>query len=447
MPSSDLARRHDKIRLLAMLSNGGHHLGAWRHKAGTPPSRLDFGHYRNLAELAERGRFDALFIADVVALWGRDLEALSRTTRGEHFEPLILLAALAAVTRHIGLIATATTSYNEPYHVARKFASLDHLSGGRAGWNVVTSVVGDEARNFGRDAHYLHADRYARAEEFVDVVTGLWDSWEDGAIRADPASGRYFDPSRLHALNHRGAHFSVDGPLNISRPPQGHPVLVQAGSSEAGRALAARIGELVFVAFGTRESAQTLYADLKARAAAFGRAPEAIRVMPGVTPFVGRSRQEAQDLFDEMQALVDPVVGLRHLADNLGDDLDLSGLDPDGPLPEIPIGNRGSRRDNLVALAQRENLSIRQLYLRLTGGNPIIGTASDIADTLEDWFDALAADGFNILFPHEPGGLADFVDLVVPELQRRGRFRLDYEGATLRENLGFARPQGRTRAP
>jgi len=438
-----MAKRTGHIKLLAMLTNGGHHLAAWRHPRGDAFGGLDFDHYRHLAETAERGKLDGLFIADVVAVWGKDLDALSRTTRGEHFEPLTLLAALAAVTKHVGLIATATTSYNEPYHLARKFASLDHLSHGRAGWNVVTSVVGDEAKNFGRDEHYLHADRYARAEEFVDVVRGLWDSWDDDAILRDTASGRYFDPARLHVLNHRGPHFAVRGPLNVARPPQGHPVLVQAGASDAGRTLAGRIAELIFVGYGTVQAGQAYYADIKQRAAAFGRSPESIKVLPGITPFVARTRQEARDLFDQLQELVDPVVGLRHVADTLGDDLDLSGYDLDGPLPDVPLGNKGSRRDNLVALARQENLTIRQLYLRLTAGNPVIGTAADVADVFEEWYDADAADGFNLLVPHSPGGLEDFVDLVVPELQRRGRFRTEYEGKTLRENLGLERPVSR----
>jgi len=438
-----MSRPGEKLKLLAMVMNSGHHLAAWRHPRGAGFRSLALGDYRKLAEIGERGKLDALFIADVVAVWGKDLEALSRTARGEHFEPLTLLSALAAVTQNIGLIATATTSYNEPYHIARKFASLDHLSSGRAGWNVVTSVVGDEAKNFGRDEHYLHADRYKRAEEFVDVVRDLWDSWDDDAIIQNPASGRYFKPEALHVLNHKGPHFAVRGPLNIARPPQGHPVLVQAGASEDGRNLAARIGEVLFGGDSELAPAQAFYADIKTRAQKFGRPPEAIKILPGVTPYVGRTRAEAEEIFDEMQGLLDPVVGLRFIADTLGDDIDPSGWDFDAPLPEVPKGNKGSRRDNLVALAKRETLTVRQLYNRLSGRNAVIGTASDIADQFEAWFNAYAADGFNVAAPYYPGGLQDFVDLVVPELQRRGLFRTEYAGGTLRENLGLVRPASR----
>lgn len=444
-----MTRRTDQLKLGAFLANSGHHVAAWRHPLAQADASQDFEHFKAIARSAERGKFDALFIADVVALWGHHLEALSRTARAEHFEPLTLMSALAAVTERIGLIATATTSYNEPYHIARKFASLDHLSKGRAAWNLVTSVVADEAWNFGREQHIDHTDRYQRAEEFHDVVKGLWDSWDDDAFVRDKASGRYFDPDKLHTLNHKGAHFSVRGPLNVARPPQGHPVLVQAGASEAGKALAARVAEVIFAAHHELPAAQAFYQDIKQRAAALGRDPEHIKILPGVTPFIADTREQAQQLFEQFQALIDPVLGLRLLADTLGEDIDLSGHDLDGPLPDTPPGQRGSRRDQVLQLARRDNLSIRQLYLRLAGGNPVIGTPSDIADSFEQWFQARACDGFNVFFPYFPGAIDTFVDQVIPVLQQRGLFRLDYAGSTLREHLGLPRPANRfsTRAP
>ncbi|BBP77813.1 monooxygenase [Pseudomonas sp. Ost2] len=438
-----MTRRTDQLKLGAFLANSGHHVAAWRHPLAQADASLDFDHFKAIAQTAERGRFDALFVADVVALWGHHHDALSRTARAEHFEPLTLMSALAAVTTHIGLIATATTSYNEPYHIARKFASLDHLSGGRAAWNLVTSVVSDEAWNFGRENHIDHGDRYQRAEEFHDVVKGLWDSWDDDAFVRDKRSGQYFDPDKLHTLNHRGEHFRVRGPLNVARPPQGHPVLVQAGASEAGKTLAARVAELIFASHHDLAAAQAFYQDIKARAADFGRDPDHIKILPGVTPFIGETREQAQALFEEFQALIDPVLGLRLLADTLGDDIDLSGHDLDGPLPDTPVGQRGSRRDKVLELARRENLSIRQLYLHLAGGNPVIGTPADIADSFEAWFQARACDGFNVFFPYYPGAIEVFVDQVIPLLQERGLFRREYAGRTLRENLGLPRPANR----
>lgn len=269
------------------------------------------------------------------------------------------------------------------------------------------------------------------------------ESGGDDAFTRDKASGEYFDPAKLHTLNHRGEHFSVRGPLNVARPPQGHPVLVQAGASEPGKALAARVAELILAVNHDLAGAQAFYQDIKRRTAAFGRDPDHVKILPGVTPFIGETREQAQALFEEFQALVDPVLGLRFLADTLGDDIDLSGYDLDGPLPETPVGQRGSRRDKLLELARSQNLSIRQLYLHLTAGNPVIGTAEDIADFFQQWFEARACDGFNVFFPYFPGGIDLFVDQVIPLLQQRGLFRTEYEGTTLRENLGLPRPANR----
>jgi hypothetical protein len=345
-------------------------------------------------------------------------------------------------TQHIGLVATATTSFNEPYNVARKFASLDHLSNGRAGWNVVTSSSTLEAYNFSREAHREHAERYRKAHEFVEVVRGLWNSWDDDAVGIDKASGLFFDAHKMHMLNHEGAAFSVRGPLTLPRAPQGHPVLVQAGSSEDGKTLASQFAEVIFTIQRELPSAQAFYADIKARVAAFGRAPEHALVLPGVMPVVGRTRQEAQDKYEQLQALIHPQAGLAGLSRTLG--TDLTGVDVDGPLPEIDVSKLSqSRAVGMVETARRDNLTVRQVYERLLvskGHRQLIGSANDIADSLQDWFEAKGADGFNIMPAVMPGGLTDFVDLVVPELQRRGLFRKAYAGSMLRDHLGLPRP-------
>nr|WP_264047998.1 LLM class flavin-dependent oxidoreductase [Methylobacterium sp. FF17] len=349
-------------------------------------------------------------------------------------EPLHLRAHLAAVTERIGLAATASTTYNEPFHVARKFASLDHLSEGRAGWNLVTSADPREAWNFSRESHLAHAHRYARAEEFVDVVRGLWDSYEDDAFVRDREAGRFFDPDKLHLLSHEGAHVSVRGPLNVPRPPQGHPVVVQAGSSEAGKALAARTAEIVLTAQTTLADATAFYADLKGRMGAFGRDPAHLKIMPGAFPVVGRTEGEAQDRDGALQALIHPVVGRSLLEQLTG--ADLSAYPDDAPVPDLPETEGGRSRQALILpLARREGLTIRELSLLIAGARghwTLVGTASRIADALQERFEAYGADGFNIMPPTLPGGLDDFAALVIPELQRRGLFRTDYAGRTLR---------------
>ncbi len=388
---------------------------------------LDFAHYKQLARIAEAAKFDALFVADSVA--AAEGEIASRMARSDHFEPLTLLSALSAVTERIGLIATATTSYNEPYHVARKFASLDHLSGGRAGWNLVTSDAAAEALNFGRTEHISHAERYERAREFHQVVTGLWDSWEDDAFSRDKSSGQYYDPAKLHVLDHQGKHFKVRGPLNVARSPQGRPVVVQAGSSQSGLELAAQTAEVVFTAQSSLARAQAFYADLKGRLGRFGRSADDLKIMPGVFVVVGQE------------------VGVALLGRMLGN-FDLSGYPLDGPLPELPLTDSGqqSRQKLLTELAGTENLTLAQLGRRIAGGRghySLVGTPTRIADELQVWFEQGAADGFNVLVPHLPGGLEDFAAAVVPELQRRGLFRTEYQGATLREHLGLERPVNR----
>ncbi|MER5193711.1 LLM class flavin-dependent oxidoreductase [Streptomyces sp. NPDC002755] len=435
--TAETARR---LTLGALVQGSGGHIAGWRHPDARPDGQLDFSFHADLARTLERGRFDALFVADVVAVRGHQLDSLSRTGRAEHFEPLTLLAALALVTDHIGLAATATTTYNHPFHIARKFASLDHISSGRAGWNVVTSVVPLEAANFGRDSHLEHELRYRRADEFVQVVKALWDSFDDDAPVRDKATGRYYDPAGLRPAHHEGEHFTVRGPLNISRPPQGHPVVFQAGSSATGREFAARHGEVLFTTQYELGAAQEFYADIKARAAGHGRDPAHVLVWPGLTPLVAATEADARRRLAELQDLIHDDVARRLVQDNIGD-LDLSDHPLDGPLPDIPDSNRSkSRRDLLLKLAHDDELTIRQLARRFAVDSAVAGTPEQIADHIETWFHERAADGFNISFPYLPGPAEDFVDHVVPLLQRRGLLRTEYEGATLRENLGLPRP-------
>jgi FMN-dependent oxidoreductase (nitrilotriacetate monooxygenase family) len=419
-----------QLKLAAFMMRHGHHVAAWRH----PQTDLDsnpFKVFRQQVRNAEAACLDAVFFADSVALTG-NIPSL---------EPLTLLSALAASTERIGLIGTATTTYNEPYTVARQFASLDQLSDGRAGWNLVTSDNAAEAANFGRDQHVGHAERYARAREFHQVVTGLWDSWQDGALVNDKAGGVLADPAKIRKLDHRGEHFAVAGPLNVTRSPQGRPVIVQAGGSEVGRDLAAATAEVVFTAQPTLAKAQDFYRDIKRRVADKGRHPDSLKIMPGLFAVVGKSQAEADDKFGELQQLIEPKAGLALLGRMIGN-FDLSGYPLDGPLPELPETQDGqrSRQQLLTNLAQGENLSIRQLYERIAGGRghfTVIGTAQTVADQIQEWFEGEGADGFNFMAPALPGGLDDFLALVVPELQRRGLFRTAYTGTTLREHLGL----------
>ncbi|MGH6939463.1 LLM class flavin-dependent oxidoreductase [Hypericibacter sp.] len=421
------------------------HTAAWRYPGAFPDANFNFAHLKRFAQTLERGRFDAFFMADHLALLNMPMQALKRSATVTSFDPLTLLPALAVVTERLGLIATASTTYNEPYHVARKFASLDHLSGGRAGWNLVTSGNPHEAMNFGLDEHVEHSTRYRRAREFFDVVTGLWDSWADDAFIRDVETGIYFDPDRLHVLNHKGRDLSVRGPLNIARPIQGWPVIVQAGSSEAGRQIAAETAEVVFTGQNNLADGQRFYADVKGRMEKVGRSRDHLKIMPGAFVVVGDSLDEAREKKVRLDALVHPDSGMASLSVQLGHDA--SKFDLDGPLPEIPESNASkSAREKLILKAKRENLTVRQLA-QYVGGSygtlEMIGTPAMIADQMEEWLVTEGADGFNVMFPYLPGGLDEFVDRVVPELQRRGLFRKDYEGRTLRENLGLPRPANR----
>jgi FMN-dependent oxidoreductase (nitrilotriacetate monooxygenase family) len=433
------------LKLGAFIQATGHHIAAWRHPGSQADSGTNIDHYQEVAQTAERGKFDLVFLADSVGIHEQgDDEAVSRYGRIAHFEPVTLFSALSATTKHIGFVATASTTYEEPYLLARKFASLDHLSKGRAAWNVVTTGNENAAGNFGKDEHPAHPLRYERAEEFLDVAKALWDSFEDDAFLRDKATGVYLNPKKLHTVNHKGSHFSVTGPLNISRPPQGYPVIVQAGASDAGRELAARTAEVIFTAWQTLEEAQAFYRDVKGRLARYGRHPDELKIMPGISPVVGRTHDEAQAKFRTLQKLIHPAVGL-NILQRFFPGVDLTKYDLDGPPPPFAQSTNGntSRLALVTELAQREKLTLRQIYERLAGARGhrvVVGSAQEIADEIESWFRNEAADGFNIMPPVLPESLNDFVDLVIPELQRRGLFRTEYEGGTLRENLGLARP-------
>ncbi len=423
----------------------GNHSAGWRYE-GAAASNNQLPVIQEIARIAERGKFDLLFISDGLVMDPGDHPSfLCR------FEPTTLISVLSASTRHIGLGATVSTSFGEPYHVARTFASIDHLSHGRAAWNVVTSAAARAALNFSRERHMDHSLRYEVANEFVDVVKGLWDCWDDGAILADKATGHFIDADRVRPLDHNGRFFQVKGPINIARCPQGHPVIIQAGGSPAGLELAARTADVVFSVVQELESAKAAYADLKGRLGKYGRAPDELAVLPGVMPVIGRTEDEARDKLSLLQSWLTPTNAATLVTSRIG--YDVSGYPLDGPVPAPPPdGHSRTFSRVLFETARRENMTLRDLY-NLTaaarGHWVVCGTPMRIADTLEEWFVGGAADGFNILPPYFPGAFADFVDLVVPELQRRGLFRREYEGTTLRDHFGLARvlsPGTRARA-
>ncbi|MBO0840634.1 MAG: LLM class flavin-dependent oxidoreductase, partial [Sciscionella sp.] len=372
-------------------------------------------------------------------------------TSAARFEPITLLSAIAVTTRHIGLIATASTGFSEPYNLARWFSSLDHISGGRAGWNIVTTAGDRAAQNFNREHNTEHGQRYRRAEEFVDVVTALWDSWEDDALIVDKRSGRFADPNKVHEIGHRGEFFAVRGPLNSTRSPQGRPLLVQAGSSRDGKAFAARHAEAVFTAQQTLADAQAFYRDLKVMAVRAGRPPEEVCVLPGIVPVLGSTAEHARRLAVELDELIIPTRAIRQLSELIG--VDLSGHPLDEAVPELPpvtaINGAKSRFELVRDLATRERLTLRQLLGRLGGGRGhqvVAGTPEQIADHMQRWFTEGAADGFNVMPPLLPSGLVDFVDHVVPELRRRGLFRTHYTGSTLRDHYDLPRPSSTSRS-
>ncbi len=435
------------MKLGAFVHETGQHVAAWRHPGAYANSGTNFQEAAAVARTAERGKFDLLFLADsaAVTVFG-SAESRGRMGKNVKFEPMTLLSAIAAVTQNLGLVATSTTTYAEPYNLARQFASLDQISGGRAGWNLVTSNNEAEAFNHGRDQHVAHADRYDRAAEFAEVVTGLWDSWDEDAFIRDKDSGIYFDPAKMHVLNHKGKHFSVRGPLNVARSPQGRPIVVQAGASDTGRDLAARVAELVFTAQDVFERARDFYTDVHARLPKFGRSPAEVKIMPGIYPVVGRTEAEAKEKYDYLQSLIHPSVGIAVLEHTIG----VGGLDKYPLHEKVPdMGDTNgplSRQRLLLDAARRENMTLWELCLHNAGPRghlPAIGTPAQVVDIMEHWFKSGAADGFNVMPAWLPGSLDDFVDMVIPELQRRGLFRAEYEAATLRENLGLPQPRSR----
>jgi FMN-dependent oxidoreductase (nitrilotriacetate monooxygenase family) len=436
-----MSKRPGKLHLNAFLMSVGHHEAAWRLPESDAFAGTSIEHYKELARLAERGKLDSLFLADSPMLWN----SIGRRPAGT-LEPTVLLTVLAAVTKHIGLIATASTTYNEPYNLARRFATLDIISGGRAGWNIVTTAGIEAARNFNLQELPSHAERYARCEEFVDVSLKLWDSWDDSAALGDKERGVWGDEQKVYPPRHVGRHFKVEGALNVPRTPQGYPLLVQAGSSEDGKALAARYAEAVFTAQQTLEDAQSFYADLQARTRALGRDPATLKILPGLVPVIGSTEAEARARGEELDRLIKPEYAQRQLAQTLRvkeQDLDLDAELPKDLPDEDAIEGAKSRYTLVVSLARRERLTVRQLIGRLGGGRghrTFVGTPEQVADAMQHWWENGAADGFNVMPPVLPSGLRIFVDQVVPILQRRGLFRLDYEGATLRENYGLSRP-------
>jgi FMN-dependent oxidoreductase (nitrilotriacetate monooxygenase family) len=433
-----------KLRLGAFMRPATIHTGAWRYPGAYADANFNFQHIKHFAQRLEERKFDAFFMADHLAVLNMPMDALKRSGTVTSFEPMTLLPALAMVTEHLGLVATGSTTYEQPYHVARRFSSLDHISGGRAGWNIVTTSNPDASKNFGLEDHLEHSERYRRAREFYEVVTGLWDSWEEDAFIRDVDEGIFFDPDKMHVLDHDGEFLKCRGPLNIARPVQGWPVIVQAGSSDSGRQLAAETAEAVFTSHRTLKLGQEFYSDVKTRMQAAGRDPENMRILPACMVIVGDSLEEAR----EKRAVLDSKVHLDSAIASLSIAIgsDASKFDLDGPLPELPESNQSkSGRDRVIQMAETEGLTVRQLAQRLGGysGLCIMGTPEMIADEMEEWLETRGSDGFTIMFPYLPGGLDDFIDRVIPELQRRDLFRREYEGKTFRENMGLPRPKNR----
>ncbi|WP_329406346.1 LLM class flavin-dependent oxidoreductase [Nocardia vinacea] len=440
-----------QLSLNAFIYPSGHHEAAWRHPQSRPDRIYDVAYYQEIGRTAEAAKLDAVFFADGPAL----------RTNVEHnaasgLEPITLLTAIATATTHLGLIATASTTYYEPYNLARLFSTLDHISGGRAGWNIVTTGTDLAAANFGLDKHPDHATRYARAREFVDAVVALWDSWEDDAILLDQQAGIYADPDKIHPIDFVGEYLSVRGPFNAPRTPQGHPVLVQAGASNDGRAFAGKYAEAIFTAHQRLEDAQAFYADIKAKAAEFGRDAEQIKILPGISPFIGDTEAAAKQLEREFNELTVPEYGLKQLEGIAGESLRNLPLDEPVPLELFSdagdvTDNERSRRQVVAGIVQRERPTVRGLLHRLAGarGHRVFaGTPEQVADTIEEWFRNGAADGFNVMPPYYPGGLEVFAEQVVPILQQRGLFRTEYTGTTLRDHFGLLRPESRhTRRP
>ncbi len=434
-----------KMKLGLFIRPCGHHIASWRHPLAQADAGVNFPHFVEMARTAERGLFDLLFSADSATVWTAAESAIDRVHYVAWMEPFTLLSALAGFTKNIGLACTASTSFEQPYSLARKFATLDIISGGRAGWNVVTSGNETEALNFGKEPHLPKKERYKRADEFVEVVRALWDSWDEDAFLRDKETGIFFDRSKMHVLDHHGAFYDVRGPLNVARSPQGQPVIVQAGLSDDGRQLAAETAEVVFAAHDTIESAREYYADVKGRMAGCGRSRDDMKILPGLSVTVAPTRAEAEAKFKELQGLLHPDLGVALLSRRLG--FDLTGYPLDQPLPPLPENAVVSSRSDMISAWSKAGApTLRELYQRFAsarGHYSIVGTPGEVGEEMERWFTTGACDGFNVLPAYYPGSLDDFVDMVVPELQRRGIFRTAYEGATLRENLELPRPASR----
>jgi FMN-dependent oxidoreductase (nitrilotriacetate monooxygenase family) len=444
MERRGLVNRADHAIWAAFLWPGGHHHAAWRLPYSVGDDMHSFENYRRMAQAAERAKLDVVFLGDLLAVWPLPWEHLAQTARAARLEPLTLAAALSQVTDEIGIVATASTSFTEPFNVARQFGSLDHLTGGRMGWNVVTTFTDDSAKNFGMDQLPPRTERYERAQEFLDLVKGLWDSYEDDAVLRDKVSGQFFDPAKLHRVDHEGHHFKVLGPLNMERPPQGYPVICQAGASAEGTAFAAANGELLFTIASSLERAQEYYQRIKAAASDAGRDPDGVKVLVGLNPVLGRTQSEAQEKYDEMQSLLDENV-TRVLAEHYFG-VDLSQYELDEPVPEIElpeVGNSMPRahQEFMLNKARDEGLTMRQLVNGFNGLNIYPASAEAAADQFEEYFRKDGCDGFILQISHVPEGVDDFVELVAPLLRERGLLRSEYPGHTLREKLGLPRPQ------
>lgn len=440
-----MSNRKRQLALGAMMFfPAGEHISSWRHPGSDAEGLLDFDYYKKIVQTAERGRFDMFFYADELYVWDRFESGVSHANSIRP-EPFTLLSALAAVTTNIGLAATISTTYNDPYHIARKLATLDHFSGGRAAWNIVTSQTDEEARNFGKERHLQHELRYERAKEFVEITQGLWDSWEEDALLFNKESGYFADKDKLHNLDYEGKHFKVKGPLNITRPPQGYPVLIQAGASDAGKEVAAATAEVVFAPGGTLEEGQALYADIKARLAKYSRSTDDLKILPWLMPIIGDSVEDAAERLAVVENLTPDRLALDLLSHYIG--IDVSGYPLDESLPYLPeeegFNQSKSKLQSIRYLFEKENLTLIQVAKRVANKRVFAGTAEQIANHIEIWFNSGAADGFNIAFTHLPGALDDFVEKVVPILQQKGLLRLEYEGKTLRDHFGFSKPESR----
>ena len=440
---SKKAKRQMKLALF-LTGDGNYHMAGWRLPGSTSDGGQNIQRWVEAAQAIERAKLHMLFIADAASPPGTDdLETLSLTARIDRMDPIPILSAISMVTQNLGLAATMSTTYLEPYNLARTVASLDHISGVRAAWNIVTGSNKDDALHFSREGHAPHAERYARAEEFVDVVRGIWDSYDDDAFPRDQESGVYMRPDKVHFLNHNGKYFRVRGPSAVPRSPQGHPVLIQAGSSEPGMNISARVADIVFTSQSSLKAAQAFYANVKGRCERYGRLPDDMLVLPGALLFLGETESEAKEKYDRLNGLIPLRVAMQRLSANLGG-VDLSKFDLDAPLPDIPVNNaRVSAVESYIAISRREGLTLRQMAMRSAAAKhhwTLVGSVKQVADELESWFVNHGADGFNILPSDVPGAINLLVDKLVPELQRRGLFRTEYEGKTLRENLGLRRP-------